>query len=67
MFTECVFTECMQNASGLPYILFSVTPDFTFGMVDLTNEAAVAWYADVIRSNMLAIDTVVLHCGVLVC
>ncbi len=52
------FYQRHQNQSGLPYILFSVTPDFTFGMVDFTNAAAVEWYAQVIQTNMIGYNQV---------
>jgi hypothetical protein len=57
------FGSLSQNTSGEPYIMFSVTPEFTFGMVDFTNPDAVQWYAAVIQSNMLGFGQVSLSSG----
>lgn len=43
----------VRNASGEPYIQASGSAAFTFASVDFTNPNATAWFADVIRCNML--------------
>jgi len=43
----------VQNSSGLPYLLASGSPNFTFGTLDLTNPLAQEWFGAVIRCNML--------------
>jgi alpha-glucosidase len=54
-----LFKEAMENgylikkADGSPYLLTNTS--FDYGMLDLTNPAAVSWLQDVMRENLLAI------------
>lgn len=43
----------VKNSSGLPYIQSSATKSFTFGSLDVTNPAAVSWFQQIVRCNML--------------
>eukprot|EP00899_Mesostigma_viride_P012381 jgi/Mesvir1/21143/Mv14191-RA.2 len=43
----------MRNASGGAYLLTSVTPEFIFGMVDLTNPEAEDWLARILERNVM--------------
>ena len=46
----------VKDKTGAPYILASGSTSFTFGTVDLTNDAAVLWYSNIIQENMLDCD-----------
>ena len=41
----------VRNQQGAPYLIPNT--DFSAGMIDLTNPAAVAWYKEILRSEVL--------------
>eukprot|EP00898_Chlorokybus_atmophyticus_P006490 jgi/Chlat1/6842/Chrsp51S06528 len=43
----------VQNVQRQAYMLMSGTPDFHFGMLDLTNPACRAWVVELIKENVL--------------
>jgi alpha-glucosidase len=45
----------VKNSTGNPYILQSASAAFTYGTIDFSNPAAVEFYKNVIRCNMLKV------------